>query len=99
MLGDLLIAGLLLFFILRWPRREGVAFFGFLLLYAAMRFGVSELRLDSRTVIAGLTTPQVTSLFIIPVALLGVIYCWRRGADEGAALAPATAVATGPPAR
>jgi phosphatidylglycerol:prolipoprotein diacylglycerol transferase len=77
MIGLLLIFGLL-FLVLRYLKRDGFAFFSFLLLYALLRFGVSELRLDSREVIAGLTTPQVTSLFLIPVALAGLLYSWRR---------------------
>ncbi len=98
MIGDLLIFGLL-FLILRLARRDGVTFFSFLLLYSLMRFGVSYLRLDSREIIAGLTTPQVTALFVIPLSLLGLLYCWRRPSRE-AAPAPATlAPATGPPAR
>ena len=98
MLGDLLIFGLL-FLILRYVRRDGAAFFSMLLLYALMRFGVSELRIDSREVIAGLTTPQVTSLFLIPPALIGLVYCWRQPAAEPLAAAAALAPATGPPAR
>ena len=98
-IGDLLIFGLL-FLILRYARREGATFFSFLLLYPLMRFGVSELRLDSREIIAGLTTPQVTSLLVIPIALLGLIYCWRRGESEAptAAARPVPA-STGPSAR
>ena len=75
MLGDLLIAGVLLV-ILRYVRRDGVTFFSFLLLYAVMRFGLSYLRLDSPEVFAGLTTPQVISLGLIPIAILGLLYSW-----------------------
>jgi prolipoprotein diacylglyceryltransferase len=96
MIGDLLIFGLL-FLILRLARRDGVTFFSFLLLYSLMRFGVSELRLDSREVIAGLTTPQVTALFLIPISLIGLFYCWRRAAPEASSAAAMTAPATGPP--
>ena len=92
MLGDLLIFGLL-FLILRYVRRDGVAFFSMLLLYSLMRFGVSELRIDSREVIAGLTTPQVTALFLIPMALIGLLFCWRRAGQEAPAAAPAVAPA------
>jgi phosphatidylglycerol:prolipoprotein diacylglycerol transferase len=81
MLGDLLIIGVL-FLIMRYGRREGVIFFTALLLYSLMRFGVSYLRLDSRDIIAGLTTPQVTALFVIPFSALGLIYClWQRAED------------------
>lgn len=78
MLGDVLIFGLLLFVIVRF-RRDGVAFFGMLLTYSLMRFGVSELRIDSEEVFAGLTVPQVTALCIIPISLIGLIVTWRRG--------------------
>jgi phosphatidylglycerol:prolipoprotein diacylglycerol transferase len=99
MIGDLLIFGLL-FFALRFVRRDGAAFFGMLLLYSLMRFGVSELRLDSREVIAGLTTPQVTALFIIPSSLAGLVYIWRRPGPEPAPTpAPLPATAASPPAR
>jgi phosphatidylglycerol:prolipoprotein diacylglycerol transferase len=99
MLGDLLIVGLLLI-IIAYVRRDGVAFFTAAFLYSAMRFGVSELRLDSDEVIWGLTTPQVTSLVMIVVAAIGLIWCWRR-ADEDDAREPASGApmaATGPPA-
>jgi phosphatidylglycerol:prolipoprotein diacylglycerol transferase len=96
MLGLLIVFGLL-FLVLRLAKRDGVTFFSFLLIYALMRFGLSELRLDSRTVIAGLTTPQVTSLGVIPIALAGLAYCWLRpaGAPEGGA--PAVAAAASAP--
>ncbi len=98
MVGDLFIFGLL-FLILRFVQRDGVTFFSLLLLYSLMRFGVSELRLDSREIIAGLTTPQVTALFLIPISLIGLLYCWRRPAPEAPSAAPAAVPATGPPGR
>ena len=82
--------------IIRYMKKDGVAFFSFLLLYSLMRFGVSELRLDSREIIAGLTTPQVTALFMIGFSVLGLVYSWRRGESEVAAPEPELA-ATGPP--
>ena len=100
MVGDLLILGLL-FFVLWYVKRDGIAFFGFMLLYALMRFGVSELRIDSQTVIAGLTTPQVTALLLIPPSLIGLVYCWLQGhsAEESRlppqAASPAPARASG----
>lgn len=81
LLGGLLIFGLLLL-ILRFARRDGVTAFSFLFLYALMRFGASELRLDSREIFAGLTTPQVTALFFIPIAVVGLVYSWRKGPSE-----------------
>jgi prolipoprotein diacylglyceryl transferase len=48
MLGDFLIIGIMAFIFVRfWRTRPGVTFFTGLLLYSAMRFGVSYLRLDS----------------------------------------------------
>jgi len=76
MLGDILIFGLL-FVVFQLIRKDGIAFFGFILLYSLMRVGVSELRLDSREVIAGLTTPQVTALLLIPMAVAGLLYSLR----------------------
>ena len=81
LLGGLLILGLL-FVIMRFARRDGVTAFSFLFLYALMRFGASELRLDSREIFAGLTTPQVTALFFIPIAALGLLYSWRQAPSE-----------------
>ncbi len=77
MVGDLLIFGVVLL-ILRFVAKDGVALFSMLLLYSLMRFGVSELRLDSREIFGGLTTPQVTALFMIPVGLLGILYSLRQ---------------------
>ena len=88
LVGDLLILGLL-FVVLRFARRDGVTFFSFLLLYSLMRLGVSYLRLDSREIIAGLSTPQVTALFLIPFALAGLLYCWRQvSSPQGRPAAP-----------
>ncbi|MEX1254022.1 MAG: prolipoprotein diacylglyceryl transferase family protein [Dehalococcoidia bacterium] len=81
MLGSLVILGVVLL-VLRYARREGVAFFTFLLLYSLLRLGESELRLDSREIVWGLTTPQVTALCLIPVAILGIVVCWRIGSPE-----------------
>jgi phosphatidylglycerol:prolipoprotein diacylglycerol transferase len=99
MLGDLLIVGLLLF-MLRYLRRDGVPFFTATLLYSTMRFGVSELRLDSEEVIWGLTTPQITSLVMIGVSVVGIIWCWRRaeGEEVHGPSPGAPVAATGPPA-
>jgi phosphatidylglycerol:prolipoprotein diacylglycerol transferase len=87
MLGDLLILGLVLF-VIWYIRRDGVGFFSFLLLYSLMRLGVSELRIDSETVIWGLSTPQVTALLLIPPSVLGLIYSWFRGGREEAERPP-----------
>jgi prolipoprotein diacylglyceryl transferase len=95
MLGDLLIFGLL-FLLLRVMKKDGLVFFSYLLLYSLIRFGVSELRVDSRVVIAGLSTPQVTALGVIAISLVGLAYCWRQRTPEVPA-SVASAPATGPP--
>ncbi|MCH8008891.1 MAG: prolipoprotein diacylglyceryl transferase [Chloroflexi bacterium] len=81
MLGDLMIVGLIVgaIFLLR---KDGVAFFGAVLLYSLMRLGLSELRIDSKEIIWGLTTPQVTALFVIPVGVLGLLYTLRQPRRE-----------------
>ena len=70
-------------------RKDGVAFFGAVLLYSLMRLGLSELRIDSKEVVWGLTTPQVTALFLIPIGVLGLLYTLRqppRDLAEGKAM-------------
>lgn len=99
MLGDFIIFGLLLFLLFRVFKRDGLVFFSYLFFYSLMRFGVSELRLDSREVIAGLTTPQVTGLFLIPFSVLGFLWVWlRRERPAAAVAAPVPAPAGGPAA-
>jgi acetyl-CoA synthetase (ADP-forming) len=39
-------------------------------------------------VIAGLTTPQVTSLFLIPLSLIGLGYSWRGVSPAASPVAP-----------
>jgi phosphatidylglycerol:prolipoprotein diacylglycerol transferase len=100
MLGCFLILGVLLL-VLRYVRRDGFAFFTFLLLYSFLRLGESELRLDSREIVWGLTTPQVTALCLIPVAVIGMIWTWRSGSpqrEEPARAGPVPAPAGGGPA-
>ena len=97
MIGDLLILGLL-FLVLRTVHRDGIIFFGFLFLYSLMRLGISELRLDSREVIAGLTTPQVIALSLIPISLLGLLYSWRWPGSEAPAMVAAQSPPSAPPA-
>jgi phosphatidylglycerol:prolipoprotein diacylglycerol transferase len=97
MIGDFLILGVVLL-IIRFVGRPGVAFFTMMLLYALMRFGVSELRLDSEEVFAGLTVPQVTALSVIPFALIGLVWCWLRGESQRPLTAAIAPSATSPPA-
>jgi phosphatidylglycerol:prolipoprotein diacylglycerol transferase len=81
MLADLIIFALLVLVLLRF-RRDGLAFFGMLLTYSLMRFGVTYLRIDSEVVFAGLRVPQVTALCIIPLAFIGLIVTWLRGRTD-----------------
>lgn len=87
MIGDLLIIGLA-FLVFRYVGKDGVAFFSCMLAYSLMRFWVSELRIDSRVIIWGLTTPQVTSLFITPAATIGFVWVLLRGPTAEPAPAP-----------
>jgi phosphatidylglycerol:prolipoprotein diacylglycerol transferase len=97
MVGDFLIVGLALL-VIAYVKRDGIAFFGGLLLYALMRFGVSELRIDSEEVFASLTTPQVTSLVLVPITLAGLLYSWRKSEQEAAG-SPAARASPGQQAR
>jgi phosphatidylglycerol:prolipoprotein diacylglycerol transferase len=77
MIGDLVIMGILW---LLWRRnpKSGVIFSLAFLLYAIMRFGVSFLRIDSHEPALGLTTPQLVSVVIIPIAALLTLFFLRR---------------------
>ncbi|GMU40352.1 MAG: prolipoprotein diacylglyceryl transferase [Chloroflexota bacterium] len=81
MIGDFLILGMVLWLIFGpfW-RRPGLAFFAFLTTYAAMRYAVSMLRLDSSgTVLTDVSVPQLVSLVVIALSI-PVIAMWvRRG--------------------
>jgi prolipoprotein diacylglyceryl transferase len=85
LLGDLLIIGLLvLLFRQFWRTRPGVTFFAGLVLYSAMRFGVSYLRLDSCVEPSGgcpdyiirdwMTFPQVVSLCTFAIGAAGLAW-------------------------
>src|SRR5262249_25443419 len=76
-LMDLVILGILAFLWRRHPK-SGVIFSLAFLLYSVMRFFVSYLRIDSKTVAIGLTTPQVVSLLVIPVSLLLLAFFLKR---------------------
>jgi phosphatidylglycerol:prolipoprotein diacylglycerol transferase len=78
MLGDLVILGILA---LLWRLRlkSGVIFALAFLFYGVMRFGVSFLRVDSKEPAFGLTTPELVSLIVIPVAgLLALFFLVRK---------------------
>jgi prolipoprotein diacylglyceryltransferase len=80
-LMDLVIMGILALLWRRHPK-SGVIFSLAFLLYSVMRFFVSFLRTDSKTIVWGLTTPQVVSLLIIPISLALLIFFLRRKEPE-----------------
>lgn len=91
MLGDFAILGVLFYaFWGPFRLRPGMTFLAFLVLYAVMRFFLSELRLDSQaTFVAGLTTPQLVSALAVLLAIPVAIYFWRRPVvDEGDGQSP-----------
>jgi len=102
MIGDLLIIGLMLVLYARlWARRPGVTFFVGLVLYSAMRFGVSYLRVDScpngtdcpeYIIRDWMTFPQVVSMCTFAIGFAGLAWSLLRSPQEEPA-APA-----GPPA-
>lgn len=60
MIGDLLIIGIIaVMFAMLWRHRPGIVFFTALVLYSAMRFGVSYLRIDSGTAPNGQPCPTL----------------------------------------
>ena len=86
--GDLVIFALLLFVLRRLFKRDGMIFFAWAFLYAAMRFGISFLRgtdiggfwLGDDLVAGGLRTAQLIALAIMVLApLAGAYILTRRG--------------------
>lgn len=68
-----------------WQSRPGLTFFLFLGVYAALRFVLSELRLDSAgTFIAGITVPQLVAIAVFILAVVPAAYILKRG-PRGAA--------------
>jgi phosphatidylglycerol:prolipoprotein diacylglycerol transferase len=96
MIGDFLIIGIMaLVFMKLWRHRPGVTFFTGLVLYSAMRFGVSYLRLDSEYVIKDwMTFPQVVSTCTFAIGVLGLAWTLLRSAEK----TPVTAAAQPAPA-
>jgi len=103
MLGDFLIIGVMAFlFIKLWQRRPGITFFAGVVLYSAMRFGVSYLRIDSGPYCPNLvdcpgyvlknwmTFPQVVSTFTFAIGMIGLIWYVSRPPQE----APQPALST-----
>ena len=93
MIGDLLIIGLMLLVYARfWRMRPGLTFFTGLVLYSAMRFGVSYLRIDScptgsdcpeYIVRDWMTFPQVVSVFTFAIGVVGLAWALLRPGHDG----------------
>ena len=80
LLGDVAIF-LVLVLIYSRVRRDGVTFFSWVLLYGAMRLGVSFLRLDD-LVFVGLRTAQVVAIVTMGLAVPAIIYLLRTQPQE-----------------
>ena len=114
MIGDVLIIGIMVFlFIKLWQYRPGITFFAGLVLYSAMRFGVSYLRIDSgvecpnsvgcpdHIVKNWMSFPQVVSMITWAIGMAGLAWTLLRKPQEapGPALALGAAAASKPAAR
>jgi phosphatidylglycerol:prolipoprotein diacylglycerol transferase len=88
MLGDLVIMGILA---LLWRRqvKSGAIFCLAFLLYAVMRFFVSFLRIDSEEPLLRLSTPQLVSVIVAPVAALLLLFFLLRKEPERRERVPA----------
>ncbi|HZP58499.1 MAG TPA: prolipoprotein diacylglyceryl transferase [Dehalococcoidia bacterium] len=95
MIGDLLIIGVMALIYARlWRTRPGITFFAGVVLYSAMRFGVSYLRIDSLFVIKDwLTFPQVVSIGTFAVGMLGLAWSVLSEPEEPREAAPAAPAA------
>lgn len=91
MLGDFLIIGVLAFVFWKfWEHRPGITFFTGVILYSAMRFGVSYLRIDSGINCPALegcpeyvirdwmTFPQVVSMCTFAIGVVGLAWSALR---------------------
>ena len=84
--GDLAIFALLLFVLRRFFKRDGMIFFAWVFLYAALRFGVSFLRgsdidgvwVGDDLVAGGLRTAQLIALAMMVLAPLAVAFILTR---------------------
>ena len=108
MIGDFLIVGIMAIIFMRlWQTKPGVTFFAGVVLYSAMRFGVSYLRIDSGIACPNsvgcpehiirdwMTFPQVVSMCTFAIGLAGLAWCWLSPPEE----APAAAIAGPAPAK
>lgn len=108
MIGDLLILGIMLLIFVRiGMSRPGVAFFTGVVLYSAMRFGVSYLRIDScpsgtdcpeYIIKDWMTFPQVVSMATFVAGLAGLAWALLSPEEETPEPAPTPAEAARRPA-
>ncbi len=82
LIGDLVILGIIALMWTKLNVKSGVIFCTAFILYAVMRFGVSELRLDSEEPFFGLSTPQLVSVAVIIVFLPLLVFFMRREEPE-----------------
>lgn len=77
MLGDFVILALLLFVARRYIKTPGWVFCTYMILYGAMRFGLSFTRIDEQE-LYGIPVPQIVSGLIIGLAIVlaGVLMRW-----------------------
>jgi phosphatidylglycerol:prolipoprotein diacylglycerol transferase len=80
LLGDVAIF-LVLVLIYARVKRDGVTFFSWVLLYGALRLGVSFLRLDD-IVFVGLRTAQLIAIVTMAVAVPAIVYLLRTPPQE-----------------
>lgn len=113
MIGDLLIIGVMaLIFWKVWRTRPGITFFTGVVLYSAMRFGVSYLRIDSgpycpadtgcpaKIIKDWMSFPQVTSMITFAIGLPLLIWMiLRRPQPLPSATPPSKTAATAQPSR
>jgi phosphatidylglycerol:prolipoprotein diacylglycerol transferase len=87
-IGDFLILGLL---VALWKfkvfKREGFLFFTYAVLYSAMRFGISFMRLD-KEVVLGLRMAQLLALGVIVASLVAFVFLLLRGMRSARRAAP-----------
>ncbi len=69
LLGDFVICALLVFVSYRYIRVPGWIFCSYLLMYAPMRYALSEFRLDEEA-ISGASVPQVVSVVLVGLAIV-----------------------------
>ncbi len=108
MIGDFLIIGIMAFlFIKLWQHRPGITFFAGLVLYSAMRFGVSYLRIDSGVgcpnnvgcpdylIKNWMTFPQVVSAISFAIGMVGLAWTVMRKPQDAPAPALTSAALGG----